>query len=195
MPIYAFRARDAKGFVKTGSLEADDEREALTQLQRMNFFVIELGLSRDIAHTLGGSEGWNAQLFKPKVKTRELAVLVRQLAVLYASGISILNALATVGLQTAQPELKKTLKATYARIREGESLGEAMRRFPHVFPSLLYNMVSAGEVSGSLDEVLDRAASHFQREAELEEKIKSALAYPKMVMMLLVAVGIFMLTF
>lgn len=196
MAIFDYRARDSTGRIQTGRIDAAEERDAVMQLQRLKLTVISLGISRDIGTMVKSSKkDLGPSLFKVKVTSRDLASMTRQLGMLYSSGINIADALRTIHQQTANPTLKALLQNVATRVREGEGLGESLRRYPHVFPPLLYNMVSAGEVSGSLDEVLDRAALHFERDNEIEEKVKSALFYPKMVLTAMGAVSVFILAF
>jgi len=195
MAIYDYKARDTTGQIRAGKLDADDERDAVLQLQRAKLTVVSLALSRDITTMGKASTTERRGLFKTKVTNRDLAVMTRQLGLLYTSGVNISDALRTIAQQTSNPTLKDVLLKVTTKVQEGEGLGEAMRSYPHIFPPLLYNMVSAGEVAGSLDAVLDRAAQHFERDTEIEEKVKSALFYPKMVLGVMAVVVVFLLAF
>lgn len=119
----------------------------------------------------------------------------RQFAVLFGSGVTIMQSLRTLEQQTSHRELKARLRQVTQAVVAGEGLGAAMKRHPEVFPALLYNMVAAGEVSGALETVLDKAASHFEREHAIETRVKSALFYPKLVVGTIVLVVTFLLVF
>jgi len=191
--VYAFKARTSMGQAKIGNITAESQSQALSELQEQGLIVTDLQLSRDIAgkvQTRGGLKGF----FGAKVPLKDLAVMSRQFAVLYSSGVTIVQSLDTVARQTTNPRLKDALRKVYREVEGGAGVGEAMKRNPELFPVILYNMVAAGEVAGSLDVVLDRAASHFEREHEVESKIKAALFYPKLVVGVIVLVGAFLIT-
>lgn len=196
MPIlYDYRARSAQGQQLRGQIEAEFEHEALHKLQEGGLVVVHLEQSRDIKTYFSRDSKGNFVLFPQAVTPKDLAIMSRQLAVLYGAGVSILQSLRTVAQQTRNDRLKGIMKQVAAMVEAGHGMGESMKRFPDVFPALLYNMVAAAEVSGALEAVLNRAAEHFERDYELEQKIKSALNYPKMVFIALFLVGGFLITF
>ncbi|MBT9136530.1 MAG: Type II secretion system protein F [Firmicutes bacterium] len=193
--LYDYRARANDGQPRKGQIEADFEQEALHKLQRSGLVVVHLEQSRDVTTYMARSGQGKLTLFAQVITLKDLAIMARQLAVLYGAGVNILQSLRTVGRQTQNARLKDILQQVTAMVETGEGMGESMKRFPLVFPPLLYNMVAAGEIAGSLDAVLNRAAEHFEREHELEQRIKSALNYPKMVVGAMVLVGSFLIAF
>jgi len=182
------------GTSHSGTVSAESQDEALKKIQQQGLVVIDLQLSRDIAHTLKSGSGLKS-IFQKRVPERDLAIMARQFSVLYNAGVTIIKSLHTVYKQTQQPELKDTLRKVAMHVESGLGLGEAMKRYPDVFPAIFYNMVAAGEVAGSLDEVLDRAANHFEREHEIGAKVKAALFYPKMVVGVIIIVCAFLIAF
>ncbi|MDP3058375.1 MAG: type II secretion system F family protein, partial [bacterium] len=190
--IYLYRARDSKGELRIGKIGAESQNEALDQLQAQGLLVVDLQVSRDISHQMQGS---SFKLFKRIVPLKDLAIMARQLSVLYNAGVPMLSSLKTVYTQTQNALLKATMRQVTVELESGLGLGEAMKKHPDVFPAIFYNMVSAGEVAGALDEILDRAAKHFEREHEISSKVKSALFYPKLVVGAILLVGGFLVTF
>lgn len=192
--VYSFKARALTGAAQTGTVTAESQSEALQKLQAQGLVVTHLELSRDLAEQWRGGKGWRS-IFKRSVPTKDLSMFCRQFAVLYGSGVSIMQSLRTLEQQTSRGELKDTIKQVTQAVVAGQSLGAAMKKYPHVFPALLYNMVAAGEVSGSLEVVLDKAAAHFEREHAIETRVKSALFYPKLVVGVIGIVVTFLLAF
>jgi type IV pilus assembly protein PilC len=97
--------------------------------------------------------------------------------------------------QTENKTLKKAISDVAENVQKGVTLSEAMKMHPKVFPTILINMVEAGEVSGNLDTILERMAVHFEKENKTENKVRSSMVYPIVLMIVSVVVVIFMLIF
>ena len=193
--LYAYRARSASGDTKNGNIEADTQHEALRKLQQGGLVVLSVARNRDLSAMMPKKGSFNISLSSGKVTLKDLAVMSRQFSVLYSAGVTIIRTLHTLEKQTQNPKLKDVLARVAKSVESGSGLGESLKKFPEVFPAIMYNMVAAGEVSGSLDTVLDRAANHFDREYEIEAKIKGALVYPKVVTGVMLLVAVFLLIF
>ncbi|MBT9156827.1 MAG: Type II secretion system protein F [Firmicutes bacterium] len=192
--VYAFKARAATGAAHSGTITAESQSEALKKLQERGLVVTHLEITRDLGAQLRASRG-KQSLFTRPMPAKDLSMFCRQFAVLFGSGVTIMQSLRTLEQQTSHRELKARLRQVTQAVVAGEGLGAAMKRHPEVFPALLYNMVAAGEVSGALETVLDKAASHFEREHAIETRVKSALFYPKLVVGTIVLVVTFLLVF
>jgi type IV pilus assembly protein PilC len=192
--VYSFKARAATGAAQSGTIAAESQSEALKKLQERGLVVTHLELTRDLAVHWRASKG-KQSLFRQSVPVKDLSMFCRQFAVLFGSGVTIMQSLRTLEQQTTNRELKARLKQVTQAVVAGEGLGAAMKRHADVFPALLYNMVAAGEVSGALETVLDKAATHFEREHAIETRVKSALFYPKLVVGVIFLVVTFLLTF
>lgn len=175
MPTYSYRARDVFGKLVKGTLEAQNVEEAKNWLRKKQLFIIEL-------------QEINQQIFKwkreygRKLSVGELAFFCRQLSTLLDAGVPILNSLFLLKEQTKDKSLRHVLAQVAEELQKGNSLSQALGRHPNIFPPLMVNMVEAGEIGGVLDEVLFRLALHWEKEYVMEEKIRSALAYPLVVM-------------
>ena len=121
-------------------------------------------------------------IFRKKVKTADLAQFCRQFSIMLEAGISIAGALDVLRVQTVNPTLKDCLNDIYNNIQKGISLSNVMRSFPDIFPPILLSMVEAGEVSGQLDRVFTRMAEHFEKEHKQKQKLKGAMTYPAIVL-------------
>lgn len=190
--VYAYRGRTGTGKLERGMVEASSQREALDRLHQLGLTVVGLRLRKRLA-PLTGRVGPLA--FTSRVTLKDLAVSVRQLSVLYGAGIPVLQSVRTVREQCRHAHLKKMWARCATHIESGQGLGEAMRHYPEVFPPILYHMVTMAEVSGALDVVLNHAANHFEREYAIEQKVRSALAYPKVVVGVIGVVGVFVVMY
>ncbi|MGF7397051.1 type II secretion system F family protein [Thermoanaerobacterium thermosaccharolyticum] len=188
MPTYIYKAKDIDGNLITGTLEFDTLSSCIDNLRQKNYYILDIKEKedkKDVFESISSAR---------KVKVKDIAVFCRQFAVLINAGIPIVTSLATMAEQVENKKLKKALSDVYEDVQKGKSLSESMRRHSDVFPMLLFNMIEAGEVSGTLDNVLNEMADHFEKENNLNQKIKSALAYPMIVSIVAILVVIFLVT-
>lgn len=185
MPLYAYRGRGARGELITGSLEAADEGAVADQLQRTGVTPVDIKLTT----ALVGSDaaGRVAALFAPRVALVDTMLFSRQMYTLLKAGVPILRALA--GLQ--ESAINTTLKAVIADLRvsldAGRELSTAMRRHPAVFSEFYISVVRVGETTGQLEEAFNRLAGYLDFEREVRERIKTALRYPIIVLVVVSA--------
>jgi len=174
---YEYKVRDRAGNLVSGQLIGDSEGLVMTKLREMGMTPIEVkkakaGLKMEI------------NLRPGHVKLKDLAVFSRQFATMVNSGLPILRALAILGDQTENKELQKVLVQVRLDVEQGQSLSGAMDRHRKAFSDLYVAMVKAGETGGVLDNVLLRLADNIEKEVELRRKVKSAMTYPVVVVML-----------
>jgi len=174
---YEYKVRDRAGNLVSGQLIGDSEGLVMTKLREMGMTPIEVkkakaGLKMEI------------NLRPGHVKLKDLAVFSRQFATMVNSGLPILRALAILGDQTENKELQKVMVQVRLDVEQGQSLSGAMGRSPKAFSDLYVAMVKAGETGGVLDNVLLRLADNIEKEVELRRKVKSAMTYPVVVVML-----------
>lgn len=188
MPVYNYKVRDFEGNLLTGKLELDSKALCIDNLKQRNYYILDLKeetKKKDIFDSLRNSK---------KVKVKDIAVFCRQFATLINAGLPIVTSIATMVQQAENKRLKKVLSEVYEDVQKGKGLSESMRNHPDVFPMLLFNMIEAGEASGTLDNVLNKMAEYFEKENNLRQKIKSALAYPMVVSIVAILVVIFLVT-
>jgi len=130
-----------------------------------------------------------------RVKPREVAVFSRQFATMVNSGLSLIRTLTILEQQTENAKLTEVVGEVRADVEKGLSLSAALEKHPKVFGTLYVAMVKAGEVGGVLDETLIRLAEMMESAAALRSKVKSAMAYPAVVMGLVVVIVVAMLMF
>jgi type IV pilus assembly protein PilC len=185
---YEYKVRDRAGNLVSGQLIGDSEGLVMTKLREMGMTPIEVkkanaGLKMEI------------NLRPGRVKLKDLAVFSRQFATMVNSGLPILRALSILSDQTQNKELQKVLVQVRLDVEQGASLSGAMERHPKAFSDLYVAMVKAGETGGVLDNVLLRLADNIEKEVELRRKVKSAMTYPVVVVLLVMLILSAMLLF
>lgn len=167
-----------------GSLEAETEQEALAKLSQMGYFP--LSIQREETSPQGQAAPRSFRLFT-RIRRRDITLFTRQLADLLESGLPLMRTLDVLREQMENPRLQEVLADLASQIRDGRSLSDALAIYPRVFSPLYVSMVRSGEVGGMLGEVLARLADFAEKEEELHVKMRSALAYP--ILILLVGMG------
>ena len=130
---------------------------------------------------------------KSRVPLKNLVFFTRQLATMFAAGLTLEKAMSNLAVEERNPGFKKTLEKVAEDIRRGLSLSDSMERHPGTFDTLFIALVKAGEVSGSLQRILDQLATYIEAVHDTNQKVKSALYYPVMVLGFLVGVMAIML--
>jgi type IV pilus assembly protein PilC len=187
MATYAFRAIDSAGAPSRGEVDADSKQNVTEQLRARGLIVL------DIADKAKSRE-LNIALFQ-RVKTHELTIMTRQLSTMISSGLSILRTLYVLEDQTESKKLKEALVAVRKDVEAGLALSDSLARHPKLFGPLYVSMVRAGETGGMLEEALIRVADQLEADGDLRRKVKSAMAYPAVVlgfsMLVLIALIVF----
>ena len=133
--------------------------------------------------------------FKKKIKLKELAVMSRQMATMIGAGLSLLRTLNILAAQTENKSLAKILGKIRDEVETGVSTSDAFAKFQNIFPPLMISMIRAGEAGGFLEGALDSVAVNFEKEVKLRGKIKSALTYPVIVLVMSLISVVSMLIF
>ena len=189
MAEFQYRIITPAGKEKKGTLEgrnADAVTQALKAEKNIVLQVSEASLmSKDINLHIGGK----------KVKPRDFSIFCRQFVSILKAGVSIIAALEMMKEQTENKTLRKAVNAVHEDVSKGESLSVALRNQKEVFPSMLCNMVEAGEASGSLEIAFERMAIQFEKNAKIRAQLKKALTYPVILVVVMFAVLVVMLAF
>jgi type IV pilus assembly protein PilC len=183
---YAYTGRDASGKLVKGKLEGSSESAVVARMRTMGLSPVAIseaaegtGLNRDL--NIG---------FQKRVKTKDLAIASRQIATMISAGLSLLRTLTIISEQTENKRLAKAFAEVRAAVEVGSSFSDAIAKQPDVFPPLMLNLVRAGEVGGFLEGSLESIAVNYESEVKLNGKIKSAMTYPVIVLIIaLVAVA------
>jgi type IV pilus assembly protein PilC len=188
MAAFTYDAINAEGLVLRGELHAADELSAREQLRSRGL------LAENLSERRASGEGGARTAFK-KVKPKHLQVFSRQLATMIEAGVSVVAALVTLEQQTSDKYLREVIAEIRSDVEAGMVLSKAFSRHPKVFSRLYVAMIEAGESSGTLDAVLDRAATQIEKETQLKRRVKGAMIYPAVVMTFAALVLTFMLMF
>lgn len=186
---YKYVAYTQMGERVRGTIEAKSEALAEEALWESDYIIISLKQVRPrpaLAELMPTFFG---------VKPRDLIVFSRQLATLIESGITIVSALQMLGEQVGNKALKKALQRVIEDVQEGDSLSEALRKHPQVFPSIYCRMIEVGERMGNMEAVLRHVATYMEKREALTRKLRGAMAYPMFIILLAIGVTFIMMTF
>ena len=192
MPHYRYEALTDAGARITGTIEADSEDQAKTRIAAQGNFPTSV--RQDSAAGPGG-QSRTKSLFAAKVKPEDLILFTKQMRTMLDAGISVINLLEILQAQVENPSLKRALVAIREDLRQGASIYAAMTRHPKIFSKLYCSMIRAGEISGTLSQVLERLIFLIDHEHKVRKKIKAALTYPVIVLITLFGAFLFLLTF
>ena len=189
MESFSYKAVNAAGKDVKGSVEAESREEATRKIKEQGLVPVSIGkqgaLDKDV----------NIPIFKgKKIPARDMSVFCRQFASILKAGVSVINALEMLAEQTENKKLKEAIVNTQSNVEKGENLSDSMRQ-NDAFPSILIDMVRAGEASGSLENSLTRMAIQFEKDAKLNGIVKKAMMYPIVLICVMIGVVIVMLTF
>lgn len=181
MPVFAYRGLGADGRSVAGVVDAESPRAARGKLRAQGIFPTDLA-EETAARTIQLREWipWRRR----RMGSSELALLSRQLSSLLASGVQLVDALGALSDQSTRPAVQRMLSQVRERVREGSSLADALAAHGDVFSDLYVGMIRAGEHAGALEVVLDRLAEYSERQAEFVAKVRGALTYPAIMMLL-----------
>lgn len=182
MPIYVYKAADAKGKLVKGELEAASEMEATTQLAKTGHLPISISFKAEKAKA--AHEG----IFQKagRVSPQALIIFSRQFSTIIKAAIPITEGLGALAEQTDDPLLKKALGEIVKEVGGGISLSQAMAKHPGVFNQLYVNTVIAGESAGVLENVLFKLSEMLESDYETRSNIMAVLRYPIMVIVAMV---------
>ncbi len=187
MPTYQFEAMDHTGAEIKDVIDAASEEEAQATIRQMGYFVTKISAKKAAASkTYGGKKKRGFAI--GGAKTKQISLFTKQLSILQDAGLPILRSLRILENQQKPGRLKNALGDTGDEIESGSTLSEAMAKSPKVFNRLYINMIKAGEAGGALEVILRRLSEFLERSESLKTKVKGAMIYP--VVVVLVAVGI-----
>ncbi|MCU0959417.1 MAG: type II secretion system F family protein [Pirellulaceae bacterium] len=188
MPTYQFEAMDATGQEIKDVIEAASEDEAQTTIRQMGYFVTKISVKKGAGAAAEAAAKRKRSFAFGKVRSKHLCAFTRQLSILQDAGLPILRSLRILEGQARAGRLKNSLMDVCEEIEGGATLSEAMSKSPKTFNRLYVNMIKAGEAGGALEVILQRLADFMERAESLKRKVRGAMIYP--IVVVLVAVGI-----
>ena len=194
MPTFVYHGEDTEGKKVQETVTADD-RYAVYDIARTNGHTVssvEEGSSFSLKHFIN-IEAINEKL--GRVKQDELVMVTRNLGSMLTAGLTVIRALSVIERQSSNAKLKSVIRKISAGLNKGDQFNEALREFPAVFSDLYVAMVRAGEEGGNLAESLQTLAVQMERSSNLKKKIKGAMMYPYIVVIVMIIIGVLMMIF
>lgn len=186
MATYRYVALDTQKATHSGEIEAPDKSQAIS-------IITNKGLRPISVQEAGGKKKGEIPLpgflGKKKVKSDDLVMFTRQLSAMVSAGVPLLRALGSLEEHSDSPALKEVVGGVFKEVQGGAALGDALEKYPAVFSDVYINMVRAGEAAGILDEILKRLAMQQEKSATMRKKIKSAMTYPTV--LIVITIGAF----
>lgn len=182
MVKFLYKARTKDGRDVSGTFEGPDKEALIAALTRQGARPVLIRLATESA----GSRGRKP---KGKVKLKELTIFTRQMSTMVSAGVPLTRSLTTLETQAESKYFKSVIGSISKDVESGVSLGDAFAKFPNVFSQVYINMVKAGEAGGILDSILKRLASQIEKDATIRKKIKGAMTYPTV--LLVITIGAF----
>ena len=171
MPSFQYTARDAKGDLRTGTLEAASKDDVMTQLRQKRMNVVKVEEQGKAKVKTGGS-----------IAMRDVVIFTRQFSTMINSGLPLVQALDILSKQTENKSLAAVTRQVVFDVESGHTVADALAKHPNAFTDLYVNMVAAGEAGGILDTILMRLATFMEKNDALVRKVKGAMIYPGVIM-------------
>jgi len=186
MKKYDYEARDsASNKIVKSVVQADSENAAAKLLTAQGFVPLKIELQDDKANFFARFSG--------RITTKDKVVFTRQLATLIGAGLPLAQSLRTVQEQTTNKRMQEIVQEIISDVEGGKSLSDSFAKHPEAFNKVYVALVSAGETSGTMDDSLKRLAAQQEKDAAMMSKIRGAMMYPSIVLVVIILVIGFML--
>ncbi len=172
MPTFAYVAKDQTGQIRKGTSDAENESILRRRLQEQGFTVAQIKQTKEKNPAAGFG----------RISLAELAVFCRQFSTMIDAGVPMVRCLTVLQEQTRNPKLKRIVADISAEVQGGQTLSRAMAKYPNVFNSMFTGLIRAGEIGGVLEESMQRLATFLEDEQALRRKVKGAMTYPIIIM-------------
>ena len=186
MKKYDYEARDsASNKIVKSVVQADSENAAAKLLTAQGFVPLKIELQDDKTNFFARFSG--------RITTKDRVVFTRQLATLIGAGLPLAQSLRTVQEQTTNKRMQEIVQEIISDVEGGKSLSDSFAKHPEAFNKVYVALISAGETSGTMDDSLKRLAAQQEKEAAMMSKIRGAMMYPSIVLVVIILVIGFML--
>ena len=181
MPVYLWTGKNRKGETQKGEMEAANENAVRNHLTRLKITPVRIKKKpKDLLE--------NVSFLQPGVKQNDVILFCRQFSTMIDAGLPIIQCLDILHSQQEKPTFKKMLKSIKENVESGSTLAEALKAYPKHFDDLFVNMVHAGEMGGILDTILRRLSAYMEKAANLKRKVKGAMTYPIVTLLIAIVV-------
>ncbi len=186
MPVFLWAGKNSKGVVQKGEMEAASEDVVRSRLTKQKITPTKIKPKpKDLFA--------NVAFMQPKVTNEDIILFCRQFSTMIDAGLPIIQCLDILHTQQENPTFKITLKKIKDSVEAGQTLAEALKKFPKQFDDLFVNMIAAGEAGGILDTILQRLSAYLEKNAKLIKQVKGAMTYPAITMAVaVIVVGVIM---
>jgi Type II secretory pathway, component PulF len=192
MANYVYSAINEMGKTVSDSIEAESEEVVNSILASRNLIPTRIVMQEKSDFNISSLMSLR---FGKSVKTKDLILFTKQFRSMMQAGVPIIRLMQVLENQTQDKTLKNVVTGIGNDIKDGLTLTAAMKKYPFIFSPLYISMINAGEVSGSVPEILERLIDIVEHEAKIKADIKSALQYPMIVLIALVIAFVVLLTF
>jgi type IV pilus assembly protein PilC len=187
MPSYYYKARDLSGRAHEGIEVAASEDEVLRILENSKLVPVLIEHRAPAGAPAAGEEIGARMLgsllkFQERVSTGSVALFARQLATMIGVGLPLVRSLRSIARDHYDKKLRVMLEKVADDVQKGESLSSAMAKHPGAFNEVFVSLVHTGEISGTLDRIMDQSATYMERAETLRLKVEAALRYPTFIL-------------
>ncbi len=188
MPVFQWEGKNRRNELQRGEMEALNAEVVRANLARLRLTAVKIKKKpKDLFE--------NVSFLQPGVKESDVILFARQFSTMIDAGLPIIQCLDILHTQQENKTFKKILKQIMEAVEGGSTLAEALKRFPKQFDDLFTNMIAAGEAGGILDTILRRLAAYLEKAAKLKRRVKGAMTYPIIVLIIAVLVVAVILIF
>ena len=190
MATYAYTIRDATGVLRQGTREGENDRVVVHWLQEQGYTVLKVQQAKAVKPRSPAAGG-----FFGHVGLSDLVIFCRQFSTMVDAGVSLVRCLSVLGEQTTSSKLRRIIADVEAEVQGGQTLSKALSKYPNVFSNLFVGLIRAGEIGGALEESLQRLSTFLEKDMDLRRKVRSAMTYPCIVMVVALIIVIGLVTF
>ena len=175
MPVFKWQGKNRQGEVIRGEMEAASAAVAVLNLRKQQIVPLRVKPEKSKSSGLSFS-------FGGRITEKEVAIFTRQLATMIDSGLPLVQSLEILANQQENPKFKETLLAVKADVEGGSTFSDSLRKHPKAFDDLYTNLVTAGEIGGTLDIILSRLSQYMEKSIALKKRVKGAMVYPSSIL-------------
>ncbi len=186
---FVFKARDQKGIIKEGIIEAIGEESAIQVLQKNNLIPISIEQGEKTSQFFKDIQrAWEG------INQREISIFFRQIATLIEAKVPITQSLMAIKEQTGNKFMQSVINEIADDIQEGMPFSESLAKQSTIFSPLIVNIIRAGEISGNLQQAVTFVADNIEKNYQLNSRIKTAILYPAFVVVVALIIGFIVIT-
>ncbi|MDA3863358.1 MAG: type II secretion system F family protein [Deltaproteobacteria bacterium] len=184
MKKFVWEGKKKDGSFTKGKITAEDEQDAFQRLNKKGLTVTKVKEKQPFKL----SDLAKIEINMGGVPARDMMIFSRQFSTMLDSGLPIVQAIDILANTSENKYFGNILADIRERVEQGATLSEAMERHPKVFDTLFVNLIKAGEIGGILDTIMSRLAIHIEKSMKIKRKIKSAMTYPIIVLIVTIVV-------